>query len=25
VLGEQRTAWRAFAAAINHIAGTEEA
>ena len=25
VLGEQRSAWRAFAAAINRIAGTEEA
>ena len=24
VLGEQRSAWRAFAAAINRIAGTEE-
>jgi hypothetical protein len=25
VLGEQRSAWRAFAAAINSIAGIEEA
>lgn len=25
MLGEQRTAWRAFVAAINQIAGTEEA
>jgi len=25
VLGEQRSTWRAFAAAINHIAGTGEA